>query len=139
MNDNKHGQGTHCTKMCADSVAKNNQNSPKFICPICLPKPKTLGFWWKRLNWASVVRGSESYSHVRYMTKLLIFFLKNFWFPLLYLLGWLLHELLGLFVKPLSIASVWQMALNYLIRSRQQNIQSVPNVIVKYLETWIIN
>ena len=37
----KHGQGTHCTKMGAGSSA---ENAPEFICPICLPKPKSSGF-----------------------------------------------------------------------------------------------
>ena len=37
----KHGQGTHNTKMGADKWA---ENTPKFICPICLLKPKSLGF-----------------------------------------------------------------------------------------------
>ena len=32
--------GTHSTKMGADKSAKNTPNVPKFICPICLPKPK---------------------------------------------------------------------------------------------------
>ena len=26
------------------------QNYPKFICPNCLPKPKSLGFWWKKAS-----------------------------------------------------------------------------------------
>ena len=30
MNNGKHGQGTHCTKMGADSSA---ENTPEFICP----------------------------------------------------------------------------------------------------------
>ena len=37
---------------------KSPKNTPKFICPNCLPKPKSLGFRWKRLHWASVVRAS---------------------------------------------------------------------------------
>ena len=44
LNDGKHGQGTHWTKKGADSLAENNPNAPKFICPICLPKPKNSGF-----------------------------------------------------------------------------------------------
>ena len=38
------GQRTHCTKMGADKLAKNTPNAPKFTCPNCLPKPKSLGF-----------------------------------------------------------------------------------------------
>ena len=41
--------------MGADSSAKNTPNVPEFICPICLPKPKSSGNE-KMLNWASVVR-----------------------------------------------------------------------------------
>ena len=35
----KHGQGTHSTKMGADKLSENTPNAP-----ICLPKPKSLGF-----------------------------------------------------------------------------------------------
>ena len=51
------GQGTHSTKMGADKLAENTQNAPKFICPNCLPKPKSLGFQYKRFHWATVVCG----------------------------------------------------------------------------------
>ena len=50
LNDGKHGQGTHWTKKGADSLAENNPNAPKFICPICLPKPKNSGFQWKKAS-----------------------------------------------------------------------------------------
>ena len=33
------------TKMGADSSV---ENAPEFICPICLPKPKSSGFQWKK-------------------------------------------------------------------------------------------
>ena len=57
MNNRKHGQGTHCNKMGADSSAQNTPNAPQFICPIYLPKPKRLGpSMKKRFNWESVVR-----------------------------------------------------------------------------------
>ena len=56
MNYGKHGQGTHSIKMGTYSSAENTPNAPKFICPNCLPKPKSLGFWWKRLHWVSLVR-----------------------------------------------------------------------------------
>ena len=47
MNNGKHGQGTHCTKMGAEySLTKNTPNAPEFIRPICLPKPKSSGFQW---------------------------------------------------------------------------------------------
>ena len=49
-----HGQGTHCTKIGADSLAKNTTNAPKFIGPIGLPKPKSPNK--KRLHRASLVR-----------------------------------------------------------------------------------
>ena len=47
--------------MGADSLA---ENTTEFICPICLPKPKSSGFQWKKaslgvrspwLNWFMVV------------------------------------------------------------------------------------
>jgi hypothetical protein len=46
LNNGKNGQGIHFTKMGADSLAVNTPkaNAPEFICPICLPKPKVLGF-----------------------------------------------------------------------------------------------
>ena len=31
-------QGTHCTKMCADSLAENTPNASEFTCPIFLLK-----------------------------------------------------------------------------------------------------
>ena len=43
-----HGHGTQCTKMGADSLAKNTPNAPEFSCPISLPKPKSSGFQWKK-------------------------------------------------------------------------------------------
>ena len=36
--------GHHFTKIGADSLAENTPNAPDFICPICLPKPKSSGF-----------------------------------------------------------------------------------------------
>ena len=36
--------------MGADSLAENTQNAPEFICPICLPKPKSLAFQWKKAS-----------------------------------------------------------------------------------------
>ena len=41
------GQGTHFTKMGADSWAKN---APEFISPICLPKPKSFEFQLKKAS-----------------------------------------------------------------------------------------
>ena len=41
---------THCTKIGADKSAKNTPNALKFICPKCLPKPKSLGFRWKKAS-----------------------------------------------------------------------------------------
>ena len=37
-------KGLTSTKMGADSLAENTPNAPEFICPICLPKPKSSGF-----------------------------------------------------------------------------------------------
>ena len=50
MNNGKHGQGTHYTKMGADSLTENTENAPELICPICLPKPKSSGFQWKKAS-----------------------------------------------------------------------------------------
>ena len=38
------------TKMGVDKLAKNTPNAPKRICPNCLPKPKSLGFLWKKAS-----------------------------------------------------------------------------------------
>ena len=44
------GQGTHYAKMGADSLAENTPNAQEFICSICLPKPKSSGFQWKKAS-----------------------------------------------------------------------------------------
>ena len=36
--------------MGADSLAENTQNAPQIFGPICLPKPKSLGFSKKQLS-----------------------------------------------------------------------------------------
>ena len=36
--------------MGADSLAENTPNAPEFICPICLPKPKSSGFQWRKAS-----------------------------------------------------------------------------------------
>ena len=41
LNNGKHGQGTHSTKMSADSPAENTPNALKDFSPKCLPKPKS--------------------------------------------------------------------------------------------------
>ena len=43
----------------ADSLAKNTPNAQKFICPICLSKPKRI-LMKKGFIWASVVRGRNA-------------------------------------------------------------------------------
>ena len=48
---------THSTKTGADKLAENTPNAPKIFIPICLPKPKSLGFSKKSSLWVSVVRG----------------------------------------------------------------------------------
>ena len=42
--------------MVAFKLAENTPNAPKFFGPICLPKPKSLGFSKKNSLWVSVVR-----------------------------------------------------------------------------------
>ena len=39
----KHEKGSHCNKMGTDNLAKDTPNATEFICPICLPKPKSSG------------------------------------------------------------------------------------------------
>ena len=36
--------------MGADSSTENTLNAPEFICPICLPKHKSLEFWRKKAS-----------------------------------------------------------------------------------------
>ena len=43
-NNGKHGQGTHSTKMGADSPAENTTNASKKFNPKYLPKHKRLRF-----------------------------------------------------------------------------------------------
>ena len=50
MNNGNNGQETHSTKMGADSLAKNTTKAPEFICPICLPKPKSYGLQRKKAS-----------------------------------------------------------------------------------------
>ena len=51
---------TVLSKMGFDSLAENIPNAPEFICPICLPKPKSSGFQRKKASlgvrspWAQV-------------------------------------------------------------------------------------
>ena len=42
------GKGLTVTKISADSSAENTPNTPEFICPICMPKPKSSGFKWNK-------------------------------------------------------------------------------------------
>ena len=56
MNNGKHGQGTHCTKMGADSLAENTPNSHNLSAQFVCPSPKVLDLNEKRLHWASVVQ-----------------------------------------------------------------------------------
>ena len=41
---------THSTKMGADKSGENTPYVPKFLCINCLPKPKSLGFRWKKAS-----------------------------------------------------------------------------------------
>ena len=44
------------TKMGADKSAENTPNATKFLCPICLPKPKLYEFSKKSSLCVSVIR-----------------------------------------------------------------------------------
>ena len=45
-NNEKHGKGTHCTKMGADGLADNTSNAPEFVSP----NPKVLDFNEKKAS-----------------------------------------------------------------------------------------
>ena len=49
LNNEKHGQGTHSTKMGHDSLVGNTSNAQECTCPT------VLDFNEERLHWASVV------------------------------------------------------------------------------------
>ena len=51
MNNRKHGQGTHSTKMGAEKCPMPENLSAQIVCP----SPKVWDFDEKRLHWASVV------------------------------------------------------------------------------------
>ena len=66
--------------MSADILAENIPLTPDFICPICLPKPKSSGFQWKIhwFHWESVVRGHDSLLFLTgFDFKLLEWIVKN--------------------------------------------------------------
>ena len=60
MNNGKHGQGTHCTKIGTDSLTENAKFSAKTVLMakfiIYLPKPKMSG---------SIILGRYMYCHDR--------------------------------------------------------------------------
>ena len=47
MENNKHGQGTHSTKMGADSSAINTPNAQNLSAQFVCPSPKVLDFMKK--------------------------------------------------------------------------------------------
>jgi hypothetical protein len=56
----KHGQGTHSTKLSAEKSSEKYSKGPKIYLPqIVCPRPKVWDFDEKRLHWASVVRGHQ--------------------------------------------------------------------------------
>ena len=46
----KHGQGTHCTKVGADSLAKNTANPQNLFVQFVCPSPKVLDFHEKKAS-----------------------------------------------------------------------------------------
>ena len=64
----KHGQGTHCTKMGADSSAENTPNALELSAQFVCPSPKVLDFNEKRLHWASVLVVRE-FNHIPPCTR----------------------------------------------------------------------
>ena len=61
MNNEKHGQRTHSTKMGADSPAENTQNASKNFSQKCLPMPKIFEI---SSLWVSVVREPQHPIHL---------------------------------------------------------------------------
>ena len=59
LSNGKHGQGTHYTKMGADSLAENTRNAHNLSTQFVCSSPKVLDFNDKRLHRASVVRGED--------------------------------------------------------------------------------
>ena len=57
--ENMDTEPTVHTKMGADKLAENTPNAQKIFGPICLPKPKSLGFSKKISLWVSVVRAFQ--------------------------------------------------------------------------------
>ena len=57
MNNGKHGQGTHCTKIGVDSWPKIPQMPQNLSALFVYPSPKVLNFNEKRLHCVSIVHG----------------------------------------------------------------------------------
>ena len=75
MNNGTHAQGTQCTKMGADSLAKNTPNAPVFTCTICLHNPKSSGLQWKKKSSLGVVvHGLDWQKEKEYYVGILLFF-----------------------------------------------------------------
>ena len=74
MHNGKHGQGTHCSKMHADSSAQNNPNVSEFSAQFVCPSPKVLDFIEKRLHWVSAVRRSYNWIELSLVSII------QFWF-----------------------------------------------------------
>ena len=68
MINEKHGQGTHSTKMGAYKSAENTPNAQNLSVQFICPSPKVWDFNEKRLFWAFVVRGSPQDLHMHTMT-----------------------------------------------------------------------
>ena len=62
MNNEKHGQGTHCAKMGADSSDDKPQMPQNLFAQFVCPSPKVLDFNEKRLHWTFVVGGFKNVS-----------------------------------------------------------------------------
>ena len=67
--------------MGADSSAENSPNAPKFICPNCLPKPKSLNFNKKKVSLG--VRSPCSGRSIAYLLCAAVFTLAPKFLPLL--------------------------------------------------------
>ena len=80
MINGKHEQETHSAKIGAYKSAENTPNVQKFIGPNCLPKPKSLEFWWEKASLG--VRSPWSWW---WMSKKKSLELKRFWISALHM------------------------------------------------------
>ena len=102
--------------MGADSLAENTPNAPEFICPMCLPKPKSSGFQWKK---ASLGVRSPWILPLKKMDVLLSARIKLSFLEHINLHTWLQENVLANFC--VNISNFWKSAYNFLKISPKSN------------------